>query len=221
MDVSLDTDIIIHLYKAGMKETLFCYFDKVYIHEYLLESELKNKSLDVYNDFLKDIAQGKITVVNKTYLAGIKMLKSFEDKLYDIKTLFDFGEANAIALAATLGIAALITDDTKKYGPHEALINEYIEDVIPFAFYELLFLKYIESIIEVNQLKEQFDKVNNISFEKPMDFIGRISRVVRRFSTKGTDRDRLWINNFCSQRSINYPDKMKSLRTFLETIESS
>lgn len=37
MDVSLDTDIVVHLYKAGMKELLYQYFDKVYIHIFLLE----------------------------------------------------------------------------------------------------------------------------------------------------------------------------------------
>ena len=189
MDVSLDTDIVIHLYKAGMKDTLFCYFDKLYIHEYLLEHEMKIKSINVYNEFLKDIVAGKIIVVNKKYLAGVGMLKTFVDKLYDIKVLFDFGEANAVALAAVLGIAALVTDDTKEYGPHESLVNEYVENVIPFAFYELLFLNYIESKIDLNQLKEKYDTVNNTSFEKPMVFSGRISRVVRRFSSKGTDRD--------------------------------
>lgn len=48
MDVSLDTDIVIHLYKAGMKDLLSCYFNNLYIHKYLLENEVKNKSKEVY-----------------------------------------------------------------------------------------------------------------------------------------------------------------------------
>jgi len=218
MDVSLDTDIVIHLYKAGMKDTLFCYFDKLYIYEYLLDKEMKIKSIDVYNEFLKDIEAGKIILIDKKYLARVGMLKSFDDKLYDFKTLFDFGEANAVALASVLGIAALVTDDTKEYGPHDSLVKEIVENVIPFAFYELIFLNYIESKIDHNQLKENFDTVNITSFEKPMDFSGRISRVVRRFSSKGTDRDISWMNDFCCRRSIDYKKKIRSLGAYLKTL---
>lgn len=216
MDVSLDTDIVIHLYKARMKELLFYYFDRLYIYEYLLEKEMKKKSMDVYNEFHKDIDDGKIIVVNNSYLVNIGMQKTFEEKLYDFKNLFDFGEANAIALAASLGIAALVTDDTKQYGPHESLVKELVEDVIPFAFYELLFLNYIESKIDLNQLKEIYELINITSFEKPMGFSGRISRVARRFSKHGTERDILWMKNFCKTKKIDYGIKMRLLRDFLQ-----
>ena len=43
MDASLDTDIIIHLYKSNKKELLFSSFDKLYIHEYLLRNEIQKK----------------------------------------------------------------------------------------------------------------------------------------------------------------------------------
>lgn len=39
MDVSLDTDITIHLYQADREELLFKYFDKLYMHEFILERE--------------------------------------------------------------------------------------------------------------------------------------------------------------------------------------
>ena len=48
MEVSLDTDITIHLYNAGKEELLNRYFDKLYIHEFILEHEIKNKDLNVY-----------------------------------------------------------------------------------------------------------------------------------------------------------------------------
>lgn len=130
MDVSLDTDITIHLYDAGKEELLFKYFDKLYMHEFILEREIKNKSNDVYKKITTEIEAGKIIKVTQRYLIDIGMQKSFEDNLYDIKALFDFGEANAVALAATLGIAALVTDDTKDYGPHDTLVKEYVEDII-------------------------------------------------------------------------------------------
>lgn len=54
-ELSLDTDITIHLYDAGKEELLFKYFDKCYMHEFILEREIKNKSLEVYNKILEEI----------------------------------------------------------------------------------------------------------------------------------------------------------------------
>ena len=47
MDVSLDTDITIHLYNAGKEELLYKYFDKCYMHEFIIERELKNARFKV------------------------------------------------------------------------------------------------------------------------------------------------------------------------------
>ena len=55
MDASLDTDIIIHLYKSNKKELLFSSFDKLYIHEYLLRNEIQRKSNLVYEEVLFDV----------------------------------------------------------------------------------------------------------------------------------------------------------------------
>lgn len=41
MDVSLDTDITIHLYQAGREKLLFKYFDKLYMHEFILERKFE------------------------------------------------------------------------------------------------------------------------------------------------------------------------------------
>lgn len=153
MNVSLDADITIHLYNAGKEELLFKYFDTLYIHEFILEHEIKNKSGNVYQKINEEIASEKIIKVTQRYLIDLGMKKSFEDQLYDVKTLFDYGEANAVALAATLGIAALVTDDTKDFGPHETLMKEYVENIIPFAFYELLYLEYLQSDDAFDDLK--------------------------------------------------------------------
>ena len=216
MDVSLDTDITIHLYNAGKEELLFKYFDKLYMHEFILENEIKNKSNDVYTKIITEMEAGKITKVTQRYLIDIGMKKSFADNLYDIKVLFDFGEANAVALAATLGIAALVTDDTKDNGPHDTIVKEYVENIIPFSFYELLYLEYLRSDDAFDQLKSDYEKINNIAYPKyPMDFLGRIKRVVRRFSNRGAKRDIIWMNNFCQKHSINYRVKMQALQSHL------
>lgn len=63
MDASLDTDIIIHLYKSNKRDLLFLFCDKLYMHEYLLEEELKRKSYLIYEEFMKDIEKGYIEII--------------------------------------------------------------------------------------------------------------------------------------------------------------
>lgn len=216
MDVSLDTDIIIHLYDAGKEELIYKYFDKCYIHEFVLEREIKNKSTTVYNKIIKEIEAGKIIKVTQRYLIEIEMKKQFEDKVYELQTLFDFGETNAVALASVLGIAALVTDDTKEQGPHDTLVKEYVEDIIPFSFYELLYLDYLQSG-DYDNFKNDFDEINKAAYPQyPMDFLSRIKRVVRRFGKYGSERDKNWMIDFCNEKNIDYRSAMQKLKTCLQ-----
>lgn len=216
MDVSLDTDITVHLYNAGKEELLYKYFGKCYMHEFILEREIKNKSMDVYNKIIKEIEAGKIVKVTQRYLVEIGMKKQFEDKVYELQTLFDFGETNAVALASVLGVGALVTDDTKDQGPHDTLVKEYVEDIIPFSFYELLYLDYLQSG-DYNIFKNDYDKINKVAYPKyPMDFASRIKRVVRRFGKHGSDRDKEWMNNFCKIKNVDYRSVMQNLKICLQ-----
>lgn len=221
MDVSLDTDITIHLFESSNEGLLFKYFNKIYIHEFVLDRELIHKSDATYKKVNALISAGKIEKVNQRYLIEIGMKKDFEEKRDEIKILFDYGEANAVALAAVLGIAALVTDDTKEYGPHDSLIKEYVENIIPFAFYELLYLEYLQSEDDFDAFYMNFETINHIAYpSRPMNFLNRIKRVVRRFSKNGTARDRKWITDFCAAKSIDYPAKMRLLKGHLETQQS-
>ena len=223
MDVSLDTDITIHLYNAGKENLLFGYFDTLYIHEFILEREIKNKSLEIYKKIKQEIEKGKIINVTQRYLIDIGMKTIFEKQLWDIKELFDFGEANAVALATTLGISALVTDDTKPFGPHETLLNEIIEDVMPFAFYELLYLEYLKSDDAFDEFVTSYDKINMLAYPKrPMSFLSRIKRVISRFSNKrGVKRDVKWMMEFCERNAIIYKDKMQILYSHLKKYEEN
>jgi hypothetical protein len=51
MKASLDTDVVIHLYRSGKKE-LLSMFDSLYIHEYLAEKELKRVSRITYDEVM-------------------------------------------------------------------------------------------------------------------------------------------------------------------------
>ena len=42
MKATLDTNVIIHLYDAGLEEVLHSSFDKIYVYEYIIETELMN-----------------------------------------------------------------------------------------------------------------------------------------------------------------------------------
>lgn len=217
MDVSLDTDITIHLFESGKENLLFKYFDRIYIHEFVLERELIHKSTETYNKVKNCISESDIIKVDQRYLIEIGMKKDFEDKRDEIKILFDYGEANAVALAAVLGIAALVTDDTKEYGPHHSLTKGYVENIIPFAFYELLYLEYLQSDDDYDSLQKDFELINQRAYpEHPMSFVKRIQRVVSRFGKRGTVRDRNWMNDFSSRNNIDYPAKMRLLKQHLE-----
>ena len=58
---SLDTNAIIHFYKAGLQDILFDFFDEgVFIYEQIRKIELENHGQDVLFQVDIDIAAGKI-----------------------------------------------------------------------------------------------------------------------------------------------------------------
>jgi len=119
-----------------------------------------------------------------------------------------------------MGIVAFVSDDTKDFGPHQSLVKELIEGVIPFAFYELLFIKYLNSEITIEELHSSFQQVNAASMsEYPMNFKRKLSEVLKRFSDKHvTERDKKWISEYCNNRNINLNDKMLKLRDYLKAM---
>lgn len=220
MDASLDTDIVIHLYKSGKKDLLLSSFDKLFIYEYLFMTEMKSKSILVYDEFKKDIAEGRIILVTDAVLIKLGIKGLFENYKESNKYLFDIGELHAVSLAKAMGIVAFLSDDTKTNGPHETLVKELIEGVIPFAFYELLFLKYLDSQMSIEQMFESFQEVNAMSMSSyPMNFRSRMSMTVRRFSKKhGTKRDIDWIEEYCNNKKIDFKTKVINCISFIQKI---
>ena len=116
------------------------------MHQYLISSDLDEGRVEIISN--KDLIE-----------MGIKGL--FEDYKRDFEYLFDRGELYVVSLAKTMGLFAFVSDDTKDFGPHETLVKELIEDVIPFAFYELLFLKYLSEEFTVDEMHQEFKEVTN------------------------------------------------------------
>lgn len=220
MNASLDTDIVIHLYKSGKKDLLFSHFDNLFIYEYLLETEMQSKSKEVYEEVRKDIGTRRIKLITDADLIELGIKGLFEEYKESNKYLFDIGELHAIALAKAMGIAAFVTDDTKDDGPHQTLVKELIEGVMPFAFYELLLLKYLDSQMSIQEMFDSFQEVNAAAMSlHPMNFRSKISIAVRRFSRKyGTKRDNDWLEEYCNGKRIDLKVKMQELKTYIQSM---
>ena len=121
MRASLDTNVIIHFYRAGLQKILFDFFDEgVFIYEQIRNIELVNHGQDVIEEIDSDIVAGKIELYTYQMLKDLQIHKIFEYKVDENRNLYgsgDLGEVYAISLAQTLGAYSLVTDDTKQGGP--------------------------------------------------------------------------------------------------------
>lgn len=89
-------------------------------------------------------------------------------------------------------------------------------DVIPFAFYEILFLNYLEGLITEEELEKQFDIICDVSGFK-MAFSAKIKAFIKRFwSDPYTENEKLWMSLFCSINNINAKQRMQKLNAYLK-----
>ncbi len=154
MRASLDTNVIIHLYKAGLQSVLFDVFDEgVFIYEQIRSVELENHGQDVLEDVDADIASGKIEIYTDKKLKDLAVYKIFENNFKENRLLYgigDLGEVYAISLAQTIGAYSLVTDDIKQGGPYMSLL-QFEDDVMPFTFADVLILRYLMGITDASQ----------------------------------------------------------------------
>lgn len=220
MDASLDTNVIIHLYNANYQSILFDRFETVKVYEFIRTYEMENHaSPEVLDLFDKDVQAGKIELITYDYLKDIGMHNVFNNQVGDLRILFesgDLGEVYAIAMAKVLGCISLVTNDIKEYGPHYMLMRIPDSDVIPFAFYEILFLDYLEGLITERELENQFDIICNVSGFR-MGFSSKVRSFIRRFWLDPyTDNEKDWMNSFCSTNNINAKQRLGKLNSYLK-----
>lgn len=220
MDASLDTNVIIHLYNANCQCIIFDRFETVKVYEFIRNYEMENHaSSEVIDLFDKDVQAGKIELITYDYLKYIDMHNVFNYHVGDLRILFengDLGEVYAIAMAKVLGCISLVTNDIKEYGPHYMLMRIPDSDVIPFAFYEILFLDYLEGLITENELENQFDIICDVSGFR-MGFSSKVRSFIRRFWLDPyTDNEKDWMNSFCSTKSINAKQRLGKLNSYLK-----
>lgn len=221
MQASLDTNVIIHLYTAGYQHILFDRFEKIKVYEFIRNHEMVNHATEeVINLFDNDVEQGKIDLVTDEYLKSIGMYNKFRYDVDELEILFDrgdLGEVYAIAMAKSLGCISLVTDDIKEHGPHYVLMRIPDSDVMPFAFYELLFLEYLEGKLTEGELVQQFDHICNIAALK-MNFISKLKTFIRRFWVSPyTESEKIWMDLFCNKNNINAMEKIKVLNNYLKS----
>lgn len=214
MRASLDTNVIIHFYRAGLQDILFTFFDEgVLIYEQIRNIELENHGQDVIEIVDSDIISGKIELFTNQRLKDLKVYKIFENNVKENKNLYgsgDLGEVYAISLAQTLGAYTLVTDDTKQGGPYMSLL-QFEDDIMPFTFADILILRYLIGTVDANQTIRDFNSINSAS-DLNWTFRGQISKFIRRFfKNPYRTEDTNWIKKLAIQNNINIKQKLTIL----------
>ena len=220
MNASLDTNVIIHLYKVNLQNMLFDRFEKLFVYDFIRSHEMVNHAgTEIIELFDADVEAGKIELISDSYFRKIGMYPVFQRHVNEHKILFensDLGEVYAIAMAKTLGCICLVTDDIKERGPHYTLMRIPDSDVMPFAFFELLILDYLEEKITMNKLIENFNYICSKA-EMEWNFETKLKGFMKRFwKDPYSESEKIWMDKFCEINQINPKTKFKLLIDFLK-----
>ena len=218
MKASLDTNAIIHFYRAELQNILFDFFDEgVFIYEQIRRIELRNHAEDLLPMIDEDIISGKIEVYTKEKLKSLAVFNIFERNVKENRLLYgsgDLGEVYAISLAQTIGAFSLITDDTKQGGPYMSLL-QFEDDIMPFTFADVLILRYLTGDSDEYQTVEDFNAVNMAS-DLNWSFKGQISKFIRRFWKEPyKEADRQWMQRLVEDKEIKVKSKFGALSRVL------
>ena len=223
MNASLDTNVIIHLYKADFESIMFDRFQKLFVYEYIRNHEMVNHAEpEIIKRFDNDVENGKIELITNEYLKNINMYSVFLQQVKEHRILFegsDLGEVYAISLAKTLGCMCLVTDDIKERGPHYTLMRIPDSDVIPFAFYEIIFLDYLEGKISEEDLVATFDSICKLSGMQ-FNLKSKLRIFIKRFwNDPFTESEKEWMVDFCKEKKISASERMGILSAYLYSVD--
>jgi predicted nucleic acid-binding protein len=215
---SLDTNVIIHFYKAGLQGVLFDFFDEgVFIYEQIRKVELENHGHDVIDQVDSDIADGKIELYTPQKLKELQVHKIFEHNVNENKNLYgtgDLGEVYAISLAQTLGAYSLVTDDTKQGGPYMSLL-QFEDDIMPFTFADVLILRYLIGDTDEKQTVKDFNLINDSS-SLNWAFRSQVTKFIKRFITDPyRNEDTEWIRKLAEKHGFSVKGKLVVLSKLL------
>ncbi len=206
MRASLDTNVIIHFYKAGLQDILFAFFDEgVFIYEQIRNVELENHGQDVLNQVDADIADGKMELYTNQRLRNLQVYKIFEHNVSENRNLYGTGD---------LGAYSLVTNDTKQGGPYMSLL-QFEDDIMPFTFADVLILRYLIGTVDENQTLKDFNSINTSS-NLNWSFKSQVIKFVKRFfKDPYRDEDIVWIKKLAAENNINIKLKLATLSRLL------
>ena len=218
MRASLDTNVIIHFYRAGLQNILFDFFDEgVFIYEQIRNIELENHGQEILDKVDSDIASGKIELYTNQKLKELQVYKIFENIVLENRNLYgsgDLGEVYAISLAQTIGAYSLVTDDTKQGGPYMSLL-QFDDDIMPFTFADVLILRYLVGDVDENRTVTDFNLINNSS-NLNWSFKSQVSKFIKRFlKDPYRSEDTEWIRNLAVTKGFSIKDKLAALSKLL------
>ncbi len=147
------------------------------------------------------------------------MYQVFLQHVKDLRILFDggdLGEAYAITIAKTIGCACLVTDDIKERGLHYTLMRIPDSEVIPFAFYEVLFLDFLEGKMSEKDLSEAFSLVCTVS-GLVWDIRSKLKGFIKRFwKDPYSESEKEWMSRFCINNGINAKTRIQMLLNYID-----
>lgn len=218
MRASLDTNVIIHFYRAQRQEVLFEVFDEgVFIYEQIRYIELEHHAKDLLEKIDLDILSGKIELYTDQKLKELAVLNLFEINVVENRNLYgsgDLGEVYAISLAQTLGVFSLVTDDTKQGGPYMSLL-QFDDSVMPFNFSDVLILRYLLGLADEYQTVKDFNLINDISYLN-WRFRTQVAKFVKRFYQDSYRvEDTRWIKKLAADHNIRVKNKLTVLNRLI------
>ncbi len=93
MRASLDTNAVIHFYRAGCQSILIDFFDEgVFVYEQIRNIELENHGKDILDIVDADIAAGKIELYTDEKLKQQAVYKIFKNNVHENKNLYGSGD---------------------------------------------------------------------------------------------------------------------------------
>lgn len=218
MRASLDTNVIIHFYAAGLENIIFDFFDEgVCIYEQIRNVELKNHAYNLLDRIDADITSGKIAVFTEGKLKSESVYNIFLNNVNENKNLYgtgDLGEVYAISLAQTLGVYSLVTDDIKQGGPYMSLL-QFEDEVMPFTFADILVLRYIRGEVDENQTVIDFEDINDAS-DLRWSFRSHLAKFIRRFfKNPYRKEDKKWLFEFAENYGVDIKEKLITLKDYI------
>ena len=209
MRASLDTNVIIHFYRAGLQEILFDFFEEgVFIYEQIRKIELVNHAADLLDIIDADIMSGRLEVYTDEKLKEKAVYRIFLENVNDNRMLYgsgDLGEVYAISLAQTLGAYSLVTG-----GPYMSLL-QFDDDVMPFTFADVLILRYLIGTVDEFQTVQDFNTINLVS-DMNWTFRSQVTKFIKRFwSDLYRNEDQTWIQTLVGQHHIKVKSRLTAL----------